>query len=95
MLNVTKQLTIAAAAAVALAATPVMARSPHLSDTTRSPYVGHPYAWGDAGYGAYAAEPEGFIAEPGATSNGRYTGWDPDPNVRLDLQKNAPNRYDR
>jgi hypothetical protein len=49
----------------------------------------------DTGYGSYAQaqdegyQGEGYLASPTVVENGQALGWDPDPNVRLQLRRGA------
>jgi hypothetical protein len=53
-------------------------------------YGGEAYMYGGE---AYAAVPgpgaAGLIAQPGIYDCGQYAGWDPDPNIRLQLKRDA------
>jgi hypothetical protein len=44
----------------------------------------------EPGFEAYAAAPGPYAVQPpGLYAGGEYLGWDPDPNVRLELLRNA------
>jgi hypothetical protein len=43
----------------------------------------------DTGYGAYAQAPGAMTGAPTVIENGQVVGWDPDPNVRLQLRRGA------
>jgi hypothetical protein len=44
----------------------------------------------DTGYGSYAqVQDEGYLASPTVVENGQALGWDPDPNVRLELRRGS------
>lgn len=43
----------------------------------------------DAGYGSDAQAPDPVIGAPTVIENGRAVGWDPDPNIRLQLRRGA------
>ena len=89
-----KKLMITTMALATLAATPTLAQdyrtrpraAPMASDSYyrgAGPNYGSYYG---AGYDAYASVPDSTTGpQPGVYNYGKYLGWDPDPNIRLQL----------
>jgi opacity protein-like surface antigen len=81
-----------AAAALAVIASPALAKSARQTAPSYGQAV--PFgAWQAAPFGAYAQTgPSAFVPSYGNTLGGDYVGTDPDPNVRLQLLKDAESR---
>lgn len=89
---------IAAMALATVAGTPVFAQTvtSHPANdggpisVVSGPATSSPRMTRNTGHGAYAAEPEAYMAgTPGVISYDRYAGWDPDPSIRLMLKRDA------
>jgi hypothetical protein len=81
---------VTAFALAALVATPAFAKTKHPRQPADTQAVG-PFIVGEAGYDAYAAaNGDGTHYGPGLMAYGVYTGWDPDPNIRLQLIREYP-----
>jgi opacity protein-like surface antigen len=81
--------TIAAIILAALAATPAMAQR-HVQ---RAPIAANGYATDASAYGTYAYDTP--VASGVVVRNGMYAGADPDADVRLQLENQADNIYNR
>jgi len=70
-----------------LVATPALARPYHPRESVAVRAVG-PLAVGEPGYRAYAADNGANVHRgPAVISYGVNAGWDPDPNIRLQLMR--------
>ncbi len=102
-INMIRKIIISGAAVLTLAAMPALAQNvpapgelaPMAGEPPPGPVpylgpnVGMAPIYGGEAFAAVPGGPVGPIMQPGLYDCGRYLGWDPDPNIRLQLLRDA------